>query len=280
MENDATESGRPLTPEEAAERLRALEQEAARLREALTSQAANEDVEAPQEPTSEPEPKTEEAAPKELTAEQIEKAEKLLQRYHLEFTRGNKEIASQILSEAAEIAPGSSVVLEVLGDDAMARRKNAEALEFYKRAKTADPKNASADRKHAELVFNTQARAATVASSEFEAVASSRSAAIFSVILPGLGHIVTGQIATGIGYLVVWLGCVIWTIAMPDGVRGLVSAITGSSNPPFNAMVLVPILGGVITWLIALTTINAHAKTLAKRIGTSSSPKPPVDLPY
>jgi tetratricopeptide (TPR) repeat protein len=278
MENDATEPGRPLTPEEAAERLRALEEEAARLREALTPTPPSEAV---SEPQSDDEPVTEvEVAPVELTREQVEKAEKLLQRYHLEFTRGNQDIASQILKEAAEVAPGSSIVLEVMGDDAQARRRPQEALEFYKRAKLADPKNVSAERKHAELVFNTQARSATVAASEFEAVASSRSAAIFSVILPGLGHIVTGQVASGVGYLVVWLGCVIWTIAIPDGIRGLVSAMTGNSNPPFNALILLPILAGVVTWLIALTTINAHSKTLAKRIGTGSSPKPPVDLPY
>ena len=278
MENDANEPGRPLTPEEAAERLRALEEEAARLREALTSQVASEAT-----PESEPvvEPAVEaEEPPKDLTPEQVERAEKLLQRYHLEFTRGNQDIAGQILKEAAEVAPGSSIVLEVMGDDAQARRRPQEALAYYKRAKEADPKNASADRKHAELVFNPRARSATVAASEFEAVASSRSAAIFSVILPGLGHIVTGQVASGVGYLVVWLGCVIWTIAVPDGIRGLVSAMTGNSNPPFNALILVPILGGVVTWLIALTTINAHSKTLAKRIGTGSSPKPPVDLPY
>lgn len=230
MENDATEPGRPLTPEEAAERLRALEEEAARLREALTPTPPSEAV---SEPQSDDEPVTEvEVAPVELTREQVEKAEKLLQRYHLEFTRGNQDIASQILKEAAEVAPGSSIVLEVMGDDAQARRRPQEALEFYKRAKLADPKNVSAERKHAELVFNTQARSATVAASEFEAVASSRSAAIFSVILPGLGHIVTGQVASGVGYLVVWLGCVIWTIAIPDGIRGLVSAMTGNSNPP------------------------------------------------
>ncbi len=278
MENDATEPGRPLTPEEATERLRALEEEAARLREALTSQQP---AQVASEPPASDEPPTEVAeTPAELTREQIEKAEKLLQRYHLEFTRGNQDIASQILKEAAEVAPGSSIVLEVMGDDAQARRRPQEALEFYKRAKVADPKNVSAERKHAELVFNTQARSATVATSEFEAVASSRSAAIFSVILPGLGHIVTGQVASGVGYLLVWLGCVIWTIAIPDGIRGLVSAMTGNTNPPFNALILLPILGGVVTWLIALTTINAHSKTLAKRIGTGSSPKPPVDLPY
>lgn len=278
MAHDADEPGRPvdapLTPEEAAERLQKLEEEAARLREALTKPAS-----APAEPEIAPEVEepVEDLPP---TAEQIEKAERLLQRYHLEHTRGNRDMASQILKEAQAVAPTSSVVLEVLGDDAAARKQYKDALEFYRRAKAADPKNGSAERKHAELVFTTQARLASAGISEFETVASSRSAALFSVILPGLGHMVTGQVPAGIGFLVVWIGCVIGTIAIPDGVRGLVSVLTSRPEPPFNAIILLPIIGGFITWLIALTTINARSKTLATRIGTGPGPKPPVDLPY
>lgn len=282
MANDANEPGRPLTPDEAAERLRKLEEEAARLREALTAPAAStvsQEV-APQqaEPVVEPEPQPEVVqAP---TFEQLEKAEKLLQRYHLEKTRGNPEMASQILKEAQALAPNASIVLEVLGDDAASRRQQKDAIEFYKRAKEADPKNASAERKHAEMVFVAQARVATVASSEFESVASARSASLFSVILPGLGHIVIGRVATGIGFMAVWILCVIGLIAIPDGIKGLASAVSGRSAPPFNAMILLPLIGGFVTWLLALTTIGSEAKTMARRMKLTEGPKPPVDLPY
>lgn len=279
MAHDADESGRavdaPLTPEEAAERLQKLEEEATRLREALAKPSP-----VPDEPDIEPAVEEEPAEELPPTAEQIEKAERLLQRYHIEHTRGNRDMASQILKEAQAVAPTSSIVLEVLGDDAASRKQHKDALEFYRRAKAADPRNGSAERKHAELVFTTQARLASAGISEFETVASSRSAALFSIILPGLGHIVTGQVPAGIGFLVVWIGCVVGTIAIPDGVRGLVSVVTSRPEPPFNAVILLPIIGGFITWLIALTTINAHTKTLAMRIGTGPGPKPPVDLPY
>lgn len=283
MANDANEPGRPLTPEEAAERLRKLEEEAARLREALTapvepavaqealSPEADTENEAGDQPEEEP------VAP---TAEQLERAEKLLQRYHLEKTRGNPDMASQILKEAQALAPNASIVLEVLGDDAASRRQQKDAIEFYKRAKEADPKNASAERKHAEMVYAAQARMATLASSEFESVASARSASLFSVILPGLGHMVIGRVATGVGFMVVWILCVIGLIAIPDGIKGLASAVSGRSSPPFNAMILLPLIGGFVTWLLALTTIGSEAKTMARRMKLTEGPKPPVDLPY
>lgn len=280
MANDANEPGQPLNPEEAAERLRKLEEEAAKLREALLAPATSAPVqEATEAESLEPEP-IEAEEPMAPTPEQLEKAEKLLQRYHLEKTRGNPEIASQILKEAQALAPNASIVLEVLGDDAASRRQQKDAIEFYKRAKEADPKNASADRKHAEMVFTAQARMATLASTEFESVASARSASLFSVILPGLGHIVIGRVATGIGFMAVWILCVIGLIAIPDGIKGLTSVVSGRSSPPFNAMILLPLIGGFVTWLLALTTIGSEAKTMARRMKLTEGPKPPVDLPY
>lgn len=277
MAIDPTESGRPLTPEEAAERLRRLEEEAAALRASMAEQVPIDTEPVEQEPEEEPEMESSEPPPQ-PTPDELAKAERLLQRYRLEHTRGNRDMAAQLLAEAYGIAPGASLVLEVMGDDAASRRQVKEAIDFYLRAKAADPKNVSVDRKHADFVFQTQARMATAGMSQFEAVASSRSAAIFSVILPGLGHIVTGQVAAGIGFVVAWVGFIVWVLIMPDGIRGLMGLFGGST--PFNPLVLLPIFGAVLTWLTSLTTINAHSKTLAKHMGASIGPKPPVDLPY
>lgn len=273
MENDAAESGRQLSPEEAAERLRKLEAEAALLREALTSPVAEPDLASVTKADPEPESV-------ELTPERLAEAEKLLQRYRLEYSRGNQGIATKLLEEANTIAPGSSMVLEVMGDDAAARKRTKEAIDFYLAAKKADPKNISADKKHADLVFNSQARMSTSVASEFESLASAKTATIFSVILPGLGHAVTGQVAAGIGYMVVYVGFLVWTLVTPDGIRGLIAMISNRSQPPFNAMVLVPMVGAFVTWLISLTTIGAKTKTMAARINRPDAPKPPVDLPF
>lgn len=269
MEDDAAEPGRPLTPEETAERLRQLEEEAARLRESLVQP----------EPVAEPEPESEPEVV-EITPERLAEAERLLQRYRLEYSRGNQGIAAKLLEEAMTIAPGASMVLEVMGDDAVARKRPKEAMDFYLRAKTADPRNVSADKKHADLVFNTQARMSTAMASEFESLASAKSATIFSVILPGLGHAVTGQLATGIGFMVVYVGFLTWTLLTPDGIRGLIAMISGTNRPPLNAMVLVPMVGAFVTWLMSLTTIGARTKTMAARIHRPDAPRPPVDLPF
>lgn len=267
MEDDAAEPGRPLTPEETAERLRQLEEEAARLRESLVQP----------EPIAEPEPESEVV---EVTPERLAEAERLLQRYRLEYSRGNQGIAAKLLEEAITIAPGASMVLEVMGDDAVARKRPKEAMDFYLRAKTADPRNVSADKKHADLVFNTQARMSTAVASEFESLASAKTATIFSVILPGLGHAVTGQLATGIGFMVVYVGFLTWTLLTPDGMRGLIAMISNRREPAFNPMVLLPMAGALVTWLISLTTIGAKSKTMASRINRPDAPRPPVDLPF
>lgn len=273
MEDDAAEPGRPLSPEEAAERLRKLEAEAAQLREALNQPTA--EPETPAELGPELEPQT-----VELTPERLAEAEKLLQRYRLEYSRGNQGIATKLLEEANTIAPGSSMVLEVMGDDAVARKRPKEAMDYYLAAKKADPKNISADKKHADLVYNTTARLSTTVASEYESLASAKTATIFSVILPGLGHAVTGQLAAGIGFMAVYIGFLVWTLLTPDGIRGLVAMISNRSQPPFNAMVLVPMVGAFVTWLISLTTIGAKSKTMAARISRPDAPKPPVDLPF
>lgn len=286
MEDDATQHGQPVnSPEAIAERLRALEEEAAALRASLVAEDRHTpDAKATEGadpvatvPAGEPSEIETQEPPDQAT---LDKIEKLLQRYRLESARGNREIGSQFLKEAQALAPNASVVLEVLGDDATERRQMKDAINFYKRAKDADPKNASADKKHADLVFRTQAALASAGISEFENVASARSASILSVIVPGLGHMVTGQIAKGAAFTFVWIGAVVWLVLTPNGIQGIVAMASNRSEPKLNMVIFIPMFLGIVTWLAAMIDMNSRAKFLGSALVKGDGPKPPVDLPY
>ena len=160
------------TPEELAKRLKALEEEAARLRAAMeTAQqqsselAANEttslDTSSAEEPTqtpqSEPQQEDSELETREYTEQEIRESELLVRRAVVELNRGNIQFAERYLAEAQAITPNTSLILETKGDIVAAAGKRLEAIEFYKKAMKVDPKNLSAERKHANAVFATQA---------------------------------------------------------------------------------------------------------------------------
>lgn len=270
-------------PDELAERLRKLEEEAAALREALASKADVGESAGPalgsqgdEEPETVPEPE-----PEPPDAATLEKLDKLLQRYRLEKTRGNKEIAAQFLKEAQDLGGQTSVVLEVLGDDALERRQMKEALEFYEKAVNALPKSISVERKHADLVFRTKAKSAgLMMASEFENVASARSSTILSIIVPGLGHIVTGEMYQGLAYFGVYIGAFIWALLTPGGIQGLVAMVSNRTEPPLNAIVFVPLFIMAITWLASMIAMSTRSKMVGRRLDKIERPKPPDDKPF
>lgn len=294
MEDDATQPGQPVEPSQTpasaddaaalAERLRALEAETLALKEALKAKV--EPAEAPQEavveavqPDAAPQSDVEDV-PVDYDAATLDKIDKLLSRYRLEHSRGNKDVASQYLNEAIALGPRCSLVYEVQGDDALSRRNNKEAMEMYAKAKISLPRNLSAEKKHADLVFNTSAKLATASVGNFETMASAKSATLLSVIVPGLGHLIIGEIPKGIAYMIFWLGSIIWTVLTPNGIPGLLSLLSPKPGITFNGVILVPIAIGIISWLAALLDINGRAKLVSRGIGKGSGPKPPVDLPF
>ncbi len=270
----------PETPEEIAERLRRLEEEAAALREAL--QAKQTDAPAGEPQTAEPAPKAEESDDREPPdQETLEKIEKLLQRFRLESTRGNREIAVQFLEEAKGLGPRTSLVLEMLGDDALARGQNKDALTLYEQAKDALPKSLTAEKKHADLVFKMRAKSASLMmGSEFENVASAKGASVLSAIIPGAGHMVIGDFAKGLAYLAVWAGAIVWAVLTDNGIKGVVSMVSGKPDAKLNAVVFVPIFIAFVTWLAAMIDLSTRAKMMHRRMDKLEPPKPPVDLPY
>jgi tetratricopeptide (TPR) repeat protein len=285
LENPPSQPGPSVNPEELAKRLAELEAETARLRAALTA-----DVK-PESELRTPPPlvgrgqgvgnsETEVSEPEPPSEALIHEVDSLLARYRLEKSRGNREFAEKSLAEACEKGLMISSVQEVMGDELAERRKNNDAIAAYKRAIELDPKNMSAEKKHADLVFKAKAASMTFASTEFEAVASSRSSQILSMLIPGAGQLVNGEWVKGGGFLAAWIIGIVWVIITPHGLSGLSGLFRGGEN--FNAMVLLALIFCFIVWISSVVDAGATGKAAERRrMETLKAPvRPPVDLPF
>lgn len=265
MEDNAAQSGQPVDPQEALNRLKQLEEETRRLREQL--QAAPTATPAPQpapaepvaaSPAPAPATEEEEKLPDPPSDTQKEEADKLIQRYRLEKQRGNKEFAGRYLAEAVALAPGYSLVVECQADEALDNRKTIEAKRLYKRAVALDPKNVSAETKFANLVFRADAAAASAVMNIQEVSASAKSASILSAIIPGAGQIVTGQYVKG-GVI---LGIMIFLVIFcPAGLRSIASLVSG--KPDIQAGPLMAVIAALFVYIGNLVDMSAYSKSLA-----------------
>lgn len=269
MEDNAAQSGQPVDPQEALNRLQQLEEETRRLREQL--QAAPAATPAPQPAPAEPAAATptpvpattaatedEEKLPDPPSDRQKEEADKLIQRYRLEKQRGNKEFAGRYLAEAVALAPGYSLVVECQADEALDSRKTIEAKRLYKRAVAIDPKNVSAETKFANLVFRADAAAASAALNINEVSANAKTASILSAIIPGAGQIVTGQYVKGGLIILLWVALIFFC---PAGLRSIASLASG--RPDVQAGPLMAVIAALFVYIGNLVDMSAYSKSLA-----------------
>ncbi len=249
----------------------------ARLRRGQSEDLPSE-VEQAIEDESEPLPKP--------TPAQLEAADKLIQRAHIEKRRGNKQGAGDLLREATEAAPGAAPVLEALGDDLAERRQYGAAREAYKAAHRADRSNPSIERKLAYLSMSGLAGlsieeqlARGALDSPFiqqnEALANPTWAVVLSVLFPGLGQIASGQTKKGLVILVVCVSASILfalcaTKLQPSGVKGL------------PTIAYFPLVIAIAAWFGGVADASSAMKSQS-RVGPREKPNrpaPPVNLPF
>lgn len=231
-------------------------------------------------PTPEPEP--EETLPSPPSPEELDKAERLIREARLLKMRGNKTAAGKLIEEALEVAPGAPIILEAVADDLIERRQIRAAMQIYKRALQIEPTNASIERKYAECVLGSaQSFDFSGARSDTIDAASGKIALLLSVIVPGLGQIVTGATSLGVGLMAGWLAG--WGIAwlIPGGMQGVLGlfGVRGSGpTPEFNGAVLFPLMIAAVCHLWAIFDAAGKAgKHERKRI---ERPVPPVDKDF
>jgi len=222
-----------------------------------------------------------EPRPVALTPEQQEKLESLAREAAIARRRGDRDNLTKVMEQAKELAPDSPQVMEFIGDELMERKKYAEAADIYRKAHELAPDNKSLESKHADAAYAKAMGSLPMdLKSDFDNVANARVAAILSAICPGLGQIVSGEVGTGVAMLVGWV--VSWgiTLAIPNGLKGLLSVVgIGRANVNFNPLVLLTLFvaAGIHLWAYADAASKVKVAQPKKMV---DHPVPPVDKDY
>ncbi|CAN5661808.1 hypothetical protein BH11ARM2_BH11ARM2_16850 [soil metagenome] len=225
---------------------------------------------------------------REPTPKEKEEADRLIALARLERNRGNKPKATDLMKQAADLAPGSAAVLEALGDDLAERKQWKEAKEAYAKAHAVEPKNVGIERKLAQAALRgvgmgsieDQLRAGLSDSTflnESDAVAGRTAAIAMSAFLPGLGHIILGKTATGAGILTTWAILGIWLTLERKDLAGLIEMATGGGQHTPNLLVLVPLFAMAILWIGTLNSLKGRNTVARSKV---DRPVPPVDMPF
>lgn len=213
------------------------------------------------------------------TPEQVEAAEKLIQQARVETMRNNKVRAQELLEEAAKVAPGSSSVQEMLGDDYASRKLSAKAMAAYRRAVKLDPKNVNAERKLATMAISSDSAAAFQRSlgGNSESMASHRAAVILSIVVPGLGHLVMGKTVKGVAFLATWIVSLAWMMLQGQDMAKLFALPFGGRQHP-SYLVVVPLAAAIFAFIGALFDLKKPEEQVLRI--PAERPRPPMDLPF
>jgi tetratricopeptide (TPR) repeat protein len=275
LEDDAarpepTVGSAPADPE-LISRLQRLEEEAAALREKLQDPTAEGDsAEKPPEPEEELVP---------ATPEQLAAAENLIRQARLARSRGQSAQASEFLKQAEAVAPTAPTVLEFIGDDYAERGQMKQAREAYRKAVKLAPKNVAIERKFAEAVLRGTSYGSPELFADYEVTANAKIALVLTIILPGLGQIVTAEVVKGASILLVWGACWMWALLTPGGIKGLLDTVFARGNPgDFHAIILFPLAIATIVHIGAIFDCAMKAKHSDRP--KISHPVPPDSRPF
>ena len=223
------------------------------------------------------------------TDAQKREAEALIARARLEITREKTKAGEDLLMQAVKVAPGDPSVLEALGDYFMTRRKYDSARVAYERAKELYPESVSIERKFGTAVlqdFNirTSDDQSRLAMSENiflnpgEGGLGSTASAILTCVWPGLGHLIGGRTAAGIGLMAGWLASTVWFAINYTDFAKAIGWMTGKSTHPSFSFAP-PMFIMFVVFLVALKTMGSKTASFRSKKDVHR-PTPPVDLPF
>lgn len=237
--------------------------------------AAEQDAAIPEEPIEE------------MPAQEVEKDIRLARAH---FAGDRKPAAREILARLERAAPNNVDVLELKADLLLANKDFKNALPILKKARQLDAKNVSIEKKLAEVAMRTasigsiddQLRMGLSDSpfiAEGDMKATPTVATLCSVLLPGLGHLVSGMTGKGVAYLVIWLGTIIPFSIIVGGELQRIHGNMHNFNPTMPMIALGFVAG--MDYFVALFECAALGKgqKMSKR-PVIERPKPPVDLPF
>lgn len=232
------------------------------------------------------------------TVEQLEAADKLIQRAMLEKRRGNKQAAGDLLSQAVDVAPGASSVIEALGDDLVERNQYGAAREAYKTAHRADPTNSSVERKLAQLSMTgvanlsieDQLRMGSFDSpfiQQGESLANPKIALILNIFVPGSGQFALGRQKKAITIFTCFLAPLVFFILVanfilpPPPVDSLGRVLPRPAGQRLPTWAYAPLVVTIGAWLAGLADVSSAVKSRSTaKPGKLDRPTPPVNLPF
>jgi hypothetical protein len=199
---------------------------------------------------------------------------------------------------------------EFEGDILLAEGNAEGAIAAYRRALEVNPANYALERKLGEVVLRVksglsledQMRANLSDSpflSESDIQAGATPALVYTLFLPGMGHITLARTKKGLTILTVWLIAVFMVFLLREDLANMIGAgrvpgandsgkpidTSGAEQVLFSirtgtAFVLLPLFTAMITHLVALIEIAQMASQKPKRKIEVERPKPPVNLPF
>ncbi|MCD6361849.1 MAG: tetratricopeptide repeat protein [Armatimonadetes bacterium] len=146
---------------------------------------------------------------------------KLYTRARRLLSRGQVELAAEVVAEVVELAPGTTSAEELLGDVAMARGDYEQARDHYLRATEIEPANADAERKYGEAVLEVARRQrlrhrVEEVAEDPDSYQRSRKIpwiAAFYSIIPGLGQIYNRRYEKGLALIASALILLSWVLS-------------------------------------------------------------------
>lgn len=156
-----------------------------------------------------------------------------------------------------------------------------KAIEIYQEALKGESPDPEIENKLAAAVLKkSRTNDFGMAMSDYETIAEAKSNLVLSLVVPGLGQLVSGQTSKGAALMGGWLGCLLFAALIPGGFRGLLG-LFGVQQTPFNPLILLPIFGMGLCFAISWGDMAGRAKQVVpSRKKPVEHPVPPVDKDF
>ncbi|MGI5817482.1 MAG: tetratricopeptide repeat protein [Armatimonadota bacterium] len=175
--------------------------------------------------------------------------------------------AEQIAAEAAELAPDTTTVEELLGDVEMARGRFDAARKHFERALEIEPINADAEAKLGEAVIrirdaaDVRERMERVVEDpdEYQGFRKNPVTAAFYSVVPGLGQLYNGEYYKGLALTASALVLLAWVLERLLSYQGA-ALIAGARNPRLDPEAARQVIEGYgpLTWTLIILAIVAY----------------------
>ena len=196
---------------------------------------------------------------RESSREEIREAETLLRDAAMFRRKENFREAEAKVRAALQLVPRDAAALELFGDILQGVARTNEALAAYQRAKEADPKRSSAERKYGELLVLQQQWDMTDTE---EMRTSHRLAIMLSLLFPGMGQFNNRDYIKGVVFLALDALCIYLLAFSPWG-------FGDKHQHGLSVGLVLPVVLTVVVYVVALIDTSTSQQSGNKGKGWS-----------